>query len=155
MRELFIDTKWSICRFALKEGAGTGWRSLSWCKIVRQPLGRWEFLPFVGAGWGGRKYWAASPLSPDAATRKLHRVRDVCVLCVMCITHMSVLICKPSRRVYFVLWRNLFASSYRWKVGVQTVVSAAVSGEDRAATITPAFTSKNTFSYQYWRAKQF
>lgn len=71
-------------RFALKEGAGTGWRSLRWCKIVRQPLGRWEFLLFVGAGWGGRKYWAASPSAPDAATRKLHQVRGVCV-CVWCV----------------------------------------------------------------------
>lgn len=154
-----MDSQWSICRFALKEGAGTGWRSLSWCKIVRQPLGRWEFLLFVGAGWGGRKSWAASPSAPDAATRKLHQVRDVCVreMCVwaMCVTHMSVLICKRSGGVYFGLWRNLFASSYRWKVGVQTVVSAAVSGEDRTATIMSAFTSKNTFSYQYRRDNQF
>lgn len=87
-----MDTQWSIRRFALKEGAGTGRRSLSWCKIVRQPLGRWEFLLFVGAGWGGRKYWAASPSAPDAATRKLHQVRDVrvCYVCVCAVYYAHV-----------------------------------------------------------------
>lgn len=39
-------------RYSLRseKGVGISRRSLSWCEIVRQPLGRWEFLLFLGAG---------------------------------------------------------------------------------------------------------
>lgn len=41
--------------------------------------------------------------------------------------------------IVFINYYFIFASTCRWKVGVRAVVSAAVSGEDRAATILPAY----------------
>lgn len=130
-------------------------------KLSDRPLARWEFLLIPGAGWEkqGGKYGGASGSEPDTATRKLHYRWEMYV--------SGMCTCKPSARFYFwcmaqsfINYYIIFAVTCRWKVGVWAVVSAAVSGEDRAATILPAFNlHKATFFCQsrrdsmlYWKS---
>lgn len=57
-------------------------------------------------------------------------------MCVSCVSYAP----SGGPQAFILVYGAIFfALTYRWKVGVRAAVSAAVSGEDRAATILPAF----------------